>query len=103
MAGIFKFVYAIILFISIFFVATKVGGKPLFHSSQYSLWIFILQFVLNLLSWTSNISLFSYFITADLIHECETDEDCPLRSCVYFVSKCIDHKCEITDRFPIKK
>jgi len=77
MVEIVKFVYVIIIFISLFLIAKNVEGKPVFsffNSLRY--------FLHNILSHSSNIHLLSFFVTTGRV-KCIKDYGCQNKSCQF--------------------
>jgi len=76
MAKIVKFIFFLIIFISVFLVAMNRRGNPFLDVLN-----FLNYFLYSMLSHLSNTLLFSFFITRD--HECEQDFDCPKSTCMF--------------------
>lgn len=90
MAKIIKFVYSMIIYLSLFLVTMKVGsGEPFFLFRIHSLFRSLHTVFYHLII-TSYYSFFC-FIIEDI---CEADEDCPQSDNVFYVIKCIGNKCE---------
>ena len=81
-----KFVYTMILFISMFLAARNVDGRIFFLFKFLSLVLFSLYIIFYLILVTLLHSLF--FMTAYL--KCKTVDDCPKSQVVY---KCVGNYC----------
>jgi hypothetical protein len=83
-------VYAMIIFLFIFFVTVIVKGKTIF----YPFLIFFRYFILTILSYFSNIFFFlSFFIIVSHSH-CVIDADCPRNMCgFHFPPRCEEGDC----------
>jgi len=89
MATIFKIVYVMILFLSLFLVAMNVDGKSFFILFKFP---FTLLDTHNLMYNFINRILFSFIITAYV--ECETDADCPEIMCKWpHIVQCYQNVC----------
>jgi hypothetical protein len=82
-----KFVYAVILFFSVFLVAMNVGGNLFFIFFKF-LYLVCCSHII-FLSYFTNIVLLPCFV-AEII-QCVTDADCPVID--FRKYKCIDNKC----------
>ncbi|KEH40458.1 Nodule Cysteine-Rich (NCR) secreted peptide [Medicago truncatula] len=75
MAEIVKYIYVIIIFLSLFLVATNIEGK-LFYRFQISFF----YFGHNILLYFCYLILFSFFITTAFFR-CKNDFDCVHKRC----------------------
>lgn len=94
MATTLKFVYAIILFISLFLVLqnTEFEGKLFYTFKIYS--FITLLFVRSILYCFINIIVLYFFIDYYFI-ECQRDLDCPQLNSEIFAFKCIEKLCKL--------
>lgn len=90
MVKILKFIYVMIIFLSLFLVATNVNGN------QFLIFLTFLSYsVHNIIYYFNNIFLFSFFITA--INKCSQDSHCPKDMC----KKPSKPRCVVSPKLPL--
>ncbi|XP_058746450.1 uncharacterized protein LOC131619362 [Vicia villosa] len=100
MVKILKFVYVMVLFIFLSFVATEAGGVRVECETEKECpqspnAFYVIKCVDHFCEWYLILinNIFKLFFT--IVHiECETDEDCQQSVNVFYIIKCIDHFCE---------
>jgi hypothetical protein len=90
MVKIIKFVYVIIIFMSIFIIATNANGKS--HYFAILKFNFIITFCLIFFPFLFLTFLYFSFYFIVVFNECGEDADCPQAMCFKtFVAKCINN------------